>query len=99
MIFVLAVEVLTQMVLKTQEVDLMEGFKVSPGGSGFPILQFVDDTLILTKASVKEVKVVKNILIWFEACLGLKVNTSKTKIYQVNKVEGWELILYGWKCM
>lgn len=68
MIFVLAAEVLTQMFLKAQEVNLIGGFKVSTNGVGFPILQFADDMLILTNGSIEEARVVRNILIWFEAC-------------------------------
>lgn len=40
----------------------------------------------------------KYILLWFEAASGLQVNSSKTKVYQVNKVEGWEAVEKNWEC-
>lgn len=97
MVFVLVAEVLTLMMLKVQEAGLLEGFKVSEAGVGIPILQFADDTLLLTNGGMDEARLVKNILIWFEACSGLRVNASKTKIYQVNKVERWNEIVDFWK--
>lgn len=83
---------LTQIVLKAQSVGFLNGFKVSPQGLGFPILQYPDDTLILTNGDLHD-KVVKNTFIWFEACSGLKVNTSKSVLYQVNIVDEWERIV------
>lgn len=47
---------------------------------------------------LKEARLLFNILLWFEACSGLHVNASKTKIYQVNLVEGWDGILKEWNC-
>lgn len=81
MVFVLAAEVLTQMTLKAQSVGLHNGFRVNPLGAGFPILQFANDTLFLASGDLKEVKIVRNILIWFKACTGLKVNTSKSVLF------------------
>lgn len=70
------------MFLKDQVVSLLNGFWVSANSSGFSILQFMDGTLVLTNGNPKEGRVVKNYFVWFEACLGLKVNTSKTLIYK-----------------
>lgn len=41
---------------------------------------------------------VKNILIWFEACSILRVNTKKFVLYQVSKVHKWSLITKIWGC-
>lgn len=62
------------MFLKAQEEGMVSGFKVGSNGRGHPILQFVDDTLLLVSGSLKEARVVRSILVWFEACLGLMVN-------------------------
>lgn len=86
MIFILAIEVLTQMFLKAQGLELASGFIVSSIGMGFRILQFMDDTLILFNGSCFKATVVSNIFIWFKACSSLKVNTTKLVLYQVNKV-------------
>lgn len=56
MIFILIVEVLTQMFLKAQSFVVIIGFKVSTNRGGFPIPQFVDDTLILVDGSLKKEK-------------------------------------------
>lgn len=97
MIFVLAAEILTRMVLKAQEAGLLNGFLVNPNSTGILILQFADDTLIFTNGTVSEAKVVKNILLWFEACSVLKVNTKKTVLYKVNTVDMWDEVLEVWK--
>lgn len=98
MIFVLAAEVLTQMFLRAQEVGALDGFQVSNLGVGYPILQFADDTLVFTNGNLLEARVVKNTLLWFEACSGLKVNTTRTMLYEVNKVRELDGVLNLWNC-
>lgn len=61
MIFILAAEILTMMFLKEQDVGIISGFKVSAVGSGMPILQFADDTLILVNDDILQARVVRNI--------------------------------------
>lgn len=65
---------------------------------GYPILQFAYDTLAFTNGNLSEARVVKNTLLWFEACSGLKVNTTKTVLYEVNKVEELDSVLNLWNC-
>lgn len=86
MIFVLAAKVLTQMVMKAQQVGLLSGFKVSSLGVGIPIFQFAEDTLIFANGDIVEARRVKFFLIWYEALTGLKVNIKKSVLYQVNTV-------------
>lgn len=95
MVFVLAIEILTQMFLKVEEGEFFNGFQVSELSDRFPILQFADDTLLMLGGSLKKAKVVRNILVWFEACSGLRVNTNKIIIYQVNLVGDWDEIVGG----
>lgn len=97
MIFILAMEVLTPMFFKAQADDFINGFKASPNGDVFSILQFADDTFILVDGESKEVKAVKNYLVWFEVVFGLKVNTDKSVLYQVNTIQDWGLIVDLWK--
>lgn len=75
------------MFLKAQDMGFLKGFQVSNFGVGFLILQFVDDTSVFTSGSLSEAKVVKNNLLWFEASSGLKGNTTKTVLFEVNKVD------------
>lgn len=93
MVFILTAQGLSQCFLTTQANGVLSGFKVSDYESGLPILQFVDDTLILINGVLKEVNAVKNILILFEGCTSLKVNTQKTIIYKVNEVADWDRML------
>lgn len=98
MMFVLGVEVQTQMFLKAQMGSLLNGFHVSSGGAGLPILQFEDDTLLLIGGDLKEAKMVQHIVLWFNAVSGLKVNVMKTVAFQVKDVVEWNSILEVWKC-
>lgn len=58
MIFILAIEVLTSLFSKAQQIGIISGFKAKAGGIGIPILQYVDDTLVLIDGNFKESKVV-----------------------------------------
>lgn len=98
MIFILVAEVLARMFLKAQEVGLIHGFKVSKEGISLPILQFTDDTLICMEGDLEEAWKVRNIFLWFEAYSGLRVNTGKKVIYQVNLVDNWDSISRHWRC-
>nr|ABA98347.1 retrotransposon protein, putative, unclassified [Oryza sativa Japonica Group] len=53
-------------------------------GDGFPIIQYVDDILILLKASQREVFCFKAILNMFAQSTGLKVNFNKSSLYPLN---------------
>lgn len=61
-------------------------------------MQYADDTIILLDADEEMVLILKYIPLWFEAASGLQVNPSKTKVYQVNKVERWEAVENIWEC-
>lgn len=93
MTFILAAKVLTHMFLKAQEKEFLNGFVALEGDSSFPILQFVDDHLNMIDGCRDEARAVWNILVWFKAYSGIKVNTLKTEMYQVNKVMDKEFIL------
>lgn len=53
-------------------------------GTCFPIIQYADDTLVLLKASQKEIFCFKALLNSFAQSTGLKVNFSKSSIYPLN---------------
>lgn len=61
LIFVLAVEVLTNMFRKAEDMGLLNGFKVCKEGEGIPILPFADDTLIIVGGDLREARIVMNI--------------------------------------
>lgn len=86
------------MFLKARDVGLLKGFQASPKGLGFPILQFENDTLVLVNDDLDTAKEVRNSIIWFETISSLKVNTSKTVLFQVNMEKDWEQIVSLWTC-
>ena len=53
-------------------------------GTCFPIIQYADDTLVLLKASQKEIFRFKALLNSLAQSTGLKVNFSKSSIYPLN---------------
>lgn len=70
MIFVLAAEALTQLLLKAQLIGEINGLQVSSRSEGISILQFANGTLVSVNGNMAEASTVKNILILFEACSG-----------------------------
>jgi hypothetical protein len=53
-------------------------------GSDFPIVQYVDDTLLIMEASPRQLITLKNLLSSFVAASGLKVNYNKTVMLPIN---------------
>ena len=54
--------------------------------------QFVDDTNILTKASIVQARMIKEILSMYESATGQKVNFSKNKVFFLNtpqRMQNW----------
>ena len=59
------------------------------GGHGLEVshLFFVDDTLVFFKASLNQLVHLCWLLMWFEACLGLKVNLEKSELIPIGSVD------------
>ena len=53
-------------------------------GLDYPIIQYVDDTLIIMPAKIDQLQNLKNILQRFSLSTGLKVNYSKSSIIIIN---------------
>ncbi len=64
-------------------------------GSGFPIIQYADDTLILLKASQKEIFCFKALLNMFAQSTGRKVNYAKSSLYPLNLSEEKAYLIAG----
>ena len=54
---------------------------------------FVDDTLIFCNANIDQMLILRMVLIWFEAMLGLKVNLGKSELVVVGAVHNFELLV------
>jgi hypothetical protein len=50
----------------------------------FPIIQYVDDTLLILPAQLDEIMVVKDTLVKFSKSIGLKINFSKSQMLPIN---------------
>lgn len=73
-------EVLAKFFIKGQDLGELHGFKAGHGSCGIPLLQFTDDTMVLVVGMVKDAKPVREILVWFELYIGLKVN-ARNQLY------------------
>jgi hypothetical protein len=56
-------------------------------GSDFPIVQYVDDTLLIMEACSRQLFALKALLNTFADSTGLRVNYHKSNIYQINVPE------------
>ena len=107
-LFTLVADVLSRMLLKTEERNLLEGFKVGRNRTRVFHLQFANDTIFFSNTKKEELQTLKSLLLVFVHISGLKVNLDKSNIYGINldqnhlsrlaelldcKASGW-LILY-----
>ena len=53
----------------------------------FPIVQYVDDTLVLLQADAKQLHCLKALLNTFADATGLKVNYNKSSLIPINVTE------------
>lgn len=65
------------------EKGILRGFHVNEEIS-FPILQFVDDTIMVCESSSENLWAIKTILRAFELVSGLRVNYFKSNLYGLN---------------
>ena len=56
-------------------------------------LLFADDNLIFCDADLKQILILRMILIWFEAVLGLKINLGKSELVLVGVVHNIDLLI------
>lgn len=83
-LFILVTKDLSRLISKAEEVGMVEGWEVSQGGPRISILQFADDTLLFMKGDVKQVCVIRYLLLLFEAAASrFKFYPSKSTIIGV----------------
>lgn len=82
MIFTLTAEVLTKMVLKAQKRGFLMVSKLIVQVWGIRSYNLQMTLYFFVDGSLDEARRVRNILVWFEAVSGLKVNTRKTILYK-----------------
>jgi hypothetical protein len=84
LIFVLAVDLLQCIVNRAFSQGLLDLPIPSYDNAGFPIIQYADDTIILLKASQKELLCLKALLETYAQSTGLRVNFAKTGMVPIN---------------
>ena len=55
-------------------------------------LLYADDTIIFCEAKEEQLLHLSWILLWFEACLGLKINLNKSELIPVGAVENMDAL-------
>ena len=69
--------VLSRLMIKAKETGLTEGFFVGRDRIRESLLQFADDTIFFSKASLEHLQNLKIILLVFGQVSGLKINLEK----------------------
>ena len=76
-LFTLVVDVLSRMMIRVEEIGLNEGFIVGRGKTRVFLLQFADDTIFFSKASLEHLQNLKLILLVLRQVSRLKINLEK----------------------
>ena len=83
-LFTLVADILSRMLLRAEERNLLEGFKVGRNSTRVSHLQFADDTIFFSNTSEEDLQTLKSLLLVFGQISGLKVNLDKSNIYGIN---------------
>ena len=109
-LFTLVSDVLSRMLMRAKERNMLEGFRVGRNRTRVSHLQFADDTIFFSNTREEELQTLKSLLLVIGHISGLKVNLDKSSIYDINldqahlsrlaemldcKVSGWPILYLG----
>ncbi|KAJ9707046.1 hypothetical protein PVL29_002163 [Vitis rotundifolia] len=109
-LFTLVADVLSRFLLRAEERNMLEGFRVGRNRTRVSHLQFADDTIFFSNSREEELQTLKSLLLVFGHISGLKVNLDKSNIYGINldqnhlyrlaemldcKVSSWPILYLG----
>ncbi|RVW66531.1 putative mitochondrial protein [Vitis vinifera] len=109
-LFTLVADVLSRMLLRAEERNMLEGFRVGRNRTRVSHLQFADDTIFFSNTREEDLQTLKSLLLAFGHISGLKVNLDKSNIYGINldhahisrlaetlgcKASGWPILYLG----
>ena len=109
-LFTLVADVLSRMLLRAEERNVLEGFRVGRNRIRVSHLQFADDTIFFSSTREEDMLTLKSVLLVFGHISGLKVNLDKTNIDGINleqnhlsrlakllncKASGWPILYLG----
>ncbi|KAJ9680329.1 hypothetical protein PVL29_019598 [Vitis rotundifolia] len=83
-LFTLVADVLSRLLLRAEERNLLEGFRVGRNRTRVSHLQFADDTIFFSNTREEDLQTLKSLLLVFGHISGLKVNLDKSNIYGIN---------------
>ena len=83
-LFTMVVDVLSRLVVREEERGLFEGFLMGKNRIKASHLQFVDDTISLSKASLEELQSLKPICWCLGRLLGLRINLNMSTLSGIN---------------
>jgi hypothetical protein len=84
LLFVLAADILQSIVNKAKDICLLELLLQGQRDVDFPMIQYVNDTLLIMEACQKQLFVLKALLQLIGDSTGLNVNYAKSNIYPIN---------------
>ena len=82
--FTLVADVLSRMLLRAEERNMLEGFRMGRNRTRVSHLQFADDTIFFSNTREEDLQTLKSLLLAFGHISGLKVNLDKSNIYGIN---------------
>ena len=83
-LFTLVVDVLRRLMIRAEETGLTKGFFVGRDRTRVSLLQFADDTILSSKASLEHLQNLKLILLVFGQVSGLKINLERNTLSSIN---------------
>ena len=108
--FTIVADVLSRMLLRAEERNALEGFRVGKNRTRVSHLQFANDTIFFSSTREEDLLTLKSVLLVFGHISGLKVNLDKSNIYGINlgqnhlhrlaelldcKASGWPILYLG----
>ncbi|RVW92839.1 LINE-1 retrotransposable element ORF2 protein [Vitis vinifera] len=109
-LFTIVADVLSRMLLRAEERNVFEGFRVGRNRTRVSHLQFADDIIFFSSTREEDLLTLKSVLLVFGHVSGLKVNLDKSNIYGINlgqdhlhrlaelldcKASGWPILYLG----
>ncbi|GKV26308.1 hypothetical protein SLEP1_g35639 [Rubroshorea leprosula] len=87
-LFLMIGEGLQGLVQKAVTEGMLHGIVIGKNGLNVSLLQFAD-TIFMGRADAENIRMVKDVLRWFEIMSGLRINFNKSSIYGYNVSERW----------
>lgn len=88
-LFTLVVEALSQLIQKALSLKMWKGVEICKNGLEISHLQYADDMLMFSDASIESLKNIQKTLIIFHLASGLQVNFHKSSIMGMNVSSSW----------